>query len=410
MDLHLYIRRGVYYTVLAAVISSIYALTLAGATLLIQNRAGAGNLIAVVAVGTVVALVGQRLRDALGARVDRLFDRQRYDYRRQLLEFSGRITGILDPDELAQAATELVARTMGARHARLYLYEPAGGIYHFWAGAGTAPTSEQHLLSRARDPRGDRRLADLAASAEPVQRLDAPAAADALLVPLTNKGQPVGLLTLSPKKSELPYSSEDLALLRGVANQLAVTTENAQLYGRMRDLYISGIRTLAATVDAKDSYTHGHSERVAAYARAIAEALGLRQLEVETIELAGLLHDIGKIGVPDAVLLKPGRLDPDERALIMQHAALGAKILADNPALLPLVPLVRHHHERWDGGGYPDGLAGEAIPLGAAIIAAADTFDTMTTNRPYRAAPGWEKARAELARCSGSQFHPRVAD
>ncbi|MFN8539169.1 MAG: HD domain-containing protein [Thermomicrobiales bacterium] len=208
----------------------------------------------------------------------------------------------------------------------------------------------------------------------------------------------------------MPYSSEDLALLRTVANQLAVATENAQLYGRMRDLYLSGVRTLAATVDAKDSYTHGHSERVAAYSRAIAVALGLPQIEIETIELAGLLHDLGKIGVPDAVLQKPGKLDPDERALIEQHAELGARILADNPALLPLVPLVRHHHERFDGKGYPSGIGGDAIPLGAAIISIADTYDTMTTDRPYRRAPGHERARDEIVRCGGGQFRPDVVE
>jgi diguanylate cyclase (GGDEF)-like protein len=122
------------------------------------------------------------------------------------------------------------------------------------------------------------------------------------------------------------------------------------------------------------------------------------------------LHDIGKIGVPDAILQKPGRLDPDERTMIEQHADLGAHILSDNPALIPLVPFVRHHHERYDGRGYPSGLRGDDIPLGAAIICVADTYDTMTTDRPYRRAPGIEEARAEIARCSGAQFNPRVVE
>jgi putative nucleotidyltransferase with HDIG domain len=246
------------------------------------------------------------------------------------------------------------------------------------------------------------------AGGDALQRVDAPAGEDALLLALENKGQPVALLTLGPKSADLPYSSEDLSLLRTVANHLATATENAQLYARMRDLYLSSIRSLAATVDAKDAYTHGHSERVAIYARQIAATMGLPQLEIETIELAALLHDIGKIGIPDAVLLKPGRLDRDEWLVMMRHAQLGAEILAGNPALAALVPLVRHHHERYDGTGYPDGLAAAAIPLGAAIIGVADTVDTMTTNRPYREAPGWPKALAEVQRCAGTQFHPDV--
>ncbi len=404
MDLHLYIRRGLVYSALAVIITGVYWLALVAATLLLHERTGADNVIATAVLAGVIALCGQRLRDLLQRRVDRLFERRRYDYRQQLLEFSQRLSGVLDPDELAQSTVELIGQTLGTGHVRLYLYEPAARCYHLWASVGPAPAPERQVL-RPHHPL----VEDVeGAGGAIVQRFDVPADAVAVIVPVRNKGQAVALLTLGPKQVDLPYSSEDLALLHTVANQLAVATENTQLYGRMRDLYLSGIRTLAATVDAKDAYTHGHSARVAAYSRALALALGLRQLEVETIELAGLLHDIGKIGVPDAVLQKPARLAPDERTLMMEHAELGAKILADNPALLPLAPLIRHHHEWYNGGGYPDGLRGDDIPLGAAIIAVADTFDTMTTDRPYRRAPGWERARAEIARCAGTQFHPRV--
>ncbi|MDI3339974.1 MAG: diguanylate cyclase [Sphaerobacter sp.] len=403
MDLRLYIRRGVVYSTLVALITGAYALLLFAATLVVKNRTGVSSVVAVAIVSAVFAIGGDRLRRAIQGFIDRLFDRRSYDYRRQLLEFSQRMNGILDPDELADSTVELIAQTMGPSHVRLYLYDPSMRTYHLWTAAGISPGPDRQTLD-ARDPA----VEAVQGRSEPVQHLDVPPTEDAVIVPLVNKGHAVALLTLGPKRVDLPYTSEDLSLLSTVANQLAIATENAQLYGRMRDLYLSGIRTLAATVDAKDSYTHGHSERVARYARAIAVELGLPQLEVETIELAGLLHDIGKIGVPDVVLQKPGRLDPEERALIMEHAALGAKILADNLSLMPLVPLVRHHHEWYDGSGYPDGLSGDEIPLGAAIIAVADTYDTMTTDRPYRKAPGREQARAEILRCSGTQFNPRV--
>lgn len=406
MDLQLYVRRGVLYSAFAGIVAGIYGIVVVVATMVARAWTDLNNVVAVGVIAIILAVVGDRLRSRLTEIVDRLFDRRHYDYRQQLLEFSQRMSTIEDADELAQATIDQICQTMGTTRVRFYLYDVAREVYHLWVWAGPAPIEDERLLG-TRHPMV---LDAQRARSGFVQQFEAPPDTDALLLPLLHRGQPIALLTLGRKESELPYSSEDLALLRTVANQLAIATENTQLYGRMRDLYLSGVRTLAATVDAKDSYTHGHSERVASYSRAIAVALGLPQLEVETIELAGLLHDLGKIGVPDAVLQKPGRLDPGERSLIEQHADLGARILADNPALLPLVPLVRHHHERFDGKGYPSGLAGEAIPLGAAIIAIADTYDTMTTDRPYRRAPGHERARDEVVRCGGSQFHPRVVE
>jgi len=403
MNMHLYVRRGMVYSALGAIITAVYAIMLAIVTLAVRDRAAIGS-VAVVAVLIMLIVTGDRLRTMLQRQVDRLFDREGYDYRRQLLEFGQRMNSILDPDELAQSTVDLIRQTMGAHHARLYLHDRTEGAFHHWVSAGVPAREDAYFLL----PQHPTVLEARAANWTIVQHFEIRSDEEALLVPLMHKGHPVALLTLGLKRGDLPYSSEDLTLLRTVAGQLAIATENAQLYGRMRDLYLSGIRTLAATVDAKDSYTHGHSERVAAYARAIALTLELPQLDVETIELAGLLHDIGKIGVPDAVLQKPGRLDPDERTMIEQHADLGARILSDNPALMPLIPLVRHHHERYDGGGYPSGLRGAEIPLGAAIICVADTFDTMTTDRPYRRAPGLEEARREIVRCGGQQFDPRV--
>ncbi len=405
MNMHLYLRRGVGYSILGVGITGVYTLGLAIASITIRNQTASSLLITAIMM-TIVVLLGDHLRTKIQHHVDHLFDRKGYDYRRQLLEFSQQMNTILDPDELAESTVGLIEQTMSSYYVRLYIYDRATSTFHLWAHAGTpVPSTEQTL-----PPEHPTSMKMRNAGWEIVQHLEVQADQDVLLVPLTNKGQPVAMLVLGAKRSELPYSSEDLVLLSTVASQLAISTENAQLYGRMRDLYLSGIRTLAATVDAKDSYTHGHSERVAGYARALAIALNLPQIEVETIELAGLLHDIGKIGIPDAVLQKPGKLAPDERALIEQHTEIGARILADNPALQALVPLVRHHHERWDGKGYPDQLRGEAIPLGAAIICVADTFDTMTTNRPYRQAPGYEQAYLEILRQRGQQFSPRVVE
>ena len=405
MNLRIYVKKGTVYTGLFALLIGIYGLALAISSALIRSQSNTTSIITVAIASAIVAVVALPARDFFQLGVDRLFDRRHYDYRQQLFAFSQRMNAILDANELANSTVELVAGTTGATHTSLYLYDPETLTYRLWAGVATEQFNERQVLG-AHHPL----IGELRSAGDVVQHLDMPPDGDALLLGISNKGEPLALLVLGPKAADLPYSSEDIALLRTVGNGLAIATENVRLYNQMRDLYLSGVRTLAATVDAKDSYTHGHSTRVSDYSRAIAQELGLPQQEIETIELAGLLHDIGKIGVPDHVLQKPGKLDPDERAMIEEHAAMGARILADNRALMPLVPLVRHHHEWFNGNGYPDHLAGADIPLGAAIISVADTFDTMTTDRPYRKSPGLERARAELIRCSGTQFHPDVIE
>ncbi|MGE5674715.1 MAG: HD domain-containing phosphohydrolase, partial [Mycobacterium leprae] len=173
---------------------------------------------------------------------------------------------------------------------------------------------------------------------------------------------------------------------------------------------LSTVRVLAATVDAKDHYTRHHSTNVSFYARLLAQGMNLEPAEIRRIDLAGLLHDIGKIAVPDQVLQKPASLTPQERLLIQTHAAIGGNILAQAPYLGHLVALVRHHHEWYNGQGYPDGLSGDDIPLGAAILSLADAFDTMTSERVYRAAMPLDEAMGEIRRCSGAQFNPSVVE
>jgi putative nucleotidyltransferase with HDIG domain len=164
---------------------------------------------------------------------------------------------------------------------------------------------------------------------------------------------------------------------------------------------------LAAIVDKRDPYTAGHSQRVAAYAKRLATALKLDRETIKTIENAALLHDLGKIGIPDAVLLKPSKFDDRERAIIKFHPDIAAEILGGVDAMRDVVPCIIHHHERWDGEGYPRRLAAEKIPLGARIICVADAYDAMTTDRPYRRALSVDVARTELLKMAGTQFDER---
>jgi putative nucleotidyltransferase with HDIG domain len=172
--------------------------------------------------------------------------------------------------------------------------------------------------------------------------------------------------------------------------------------------YMATVRALSNAVEARDAYTGKHAERVAAYGIAIARSLGLPRLDAPEIEFGFLLHDIGKVAVPDSILYKPGSLTVEERALMTRHPVIGSEIVSGIEFLAEAAKVVRSHHERWDGTGYPDGLAGEQIPVAARVFAVADVLDALTTDRPYRRGMPLAKARRIIVEGSGSQFDPRV--
>ena len=185
---------------------------------------------------------------------------------------------------------------------------------------------------------------------------------------------------------------------------------SAGLYQRLERAYLGTAEALAAALAAKDAYTADHARSIAAQAEAVGRRLGLDEHELRDLRLGAVFHDIGKIAVPESILDKPGPLTPEERAVMERHTVVGEQILAPVEFLAGVCKLVRHEHERWDGGGYPDGLAGEDIPLGARIILACDALHAMTSDRPYRRALPVAVAHAELRRHAGTQFDPQVVD
>ena len=184
----------------------------------------------------------------------------------------------------------------------------------------------------------------------------------------------------------------------------------ADTYKQLEQAYMESIQTLRYTVEAKDTYTRGHSDRVSEYSVLIGEALGLPEEDIKKLKIGGLFHDIGKIGVPDSILQKDGKLSDDEYSEIKNHPSIGAHILSTASIFQDILPIVKHHHERYDGKGYPSQLAGENIPYLARITAVADTFDAMTSKRSYRDSLPLDYVISEFERCKGTQFDPKIAD
>ncbi|MDD5089547.1 MAG: TIGR00282 family metallophosphoesterase [Candidatus Wallbacteria bacterium] len=231
-----------------------------------------------------------------------------------------------------------------------------------------------------------------------------------IAVPLLLKDKPVGVLEVLNKKGETTFNEHDVELLEAIASLAVNSIDNAKLYVSIRSLYKSTIQVLANAMDSKDPYTHGHSRRVAKYSVEIAKKIGLSREEIEDINFAALLHDIGKIGIRDHILCKPGRLTDEEYQIIKNHPVISAQILAPVEFLSDKIPMVRGHHERYDGKGYPDGLKGKDICLGARIIAVADSFDAMTSDRSYRKGMPFEQSFEELKKCSWTQFDGDMVD
>ncbi len=179
---------------------------------------------------------------------------------------------------------------------------------------------------------------------------------------------------------------------------------------QLEQAYLDMVQTLRYTVEAKDSYTRGHSDRVSEYSVLIGERLGLSEEQIKTLRIGGLFHDIGKIGIPDSILLKPAKLTDEEYSQIKNHPSIGAHILGSAAIFQDIIPIVKHHHERYDGNGYPSKLKGEEIPYLARIAAVADTFDAMTSRRSYRGPIDVEHVKEEIKRCEGTQFDPQIAE
>jgi HD-GYP domain-containing protein (c-di-GMP phosphodiesterase class II) len=329
------------------------------------------------------------------------------------------VNSTLDLKQLLKLVMELAARTLRAEASSILLKDKATGDLLFDIATGEAADQVKTL----RVPRGQGIAGAVAESGESLLVPDCSKdprffkAADEktqfvtrsiIAVPLQARGETIGVVEVLNRLGEVPFSQADLRLLQALAHQSAVAIQNAQLFADLQESFLATVRALAQAVDAKDSYTAGHSSRVTLYSVIIGEELGLDGDQLRRLRLSGLLHDVGKIGIRDSVLGKPGQLTDEEFAVMKSHPTVGEHILSPVPQLAEVIPGVVSHHERFDGRGYPRGLKAEEIPLSGRIIGVADAFDAMTSDRVYRPRLSDEVALGELRKHSGTQFDSRV--
>ncbi len=312
-----------------------------------------------------------------------------------------RLQAILTPDRSAILLIDPATGELRPRSVR-----PAGAYQNVSQFASSTAVLES-LSSRevlvVEDAKADARLRDAVSVVQAGVQ-------SAISVPLLGRSGPIGALYADRTAPRGGFEGQQIDYAAAFAAHAAAALETAQLYDDREQHFRLTLEALAKAIDARDKYTAGHSERVTSYAVVLATAMKLPEGDRDVVHRAGMLHDIGKVGVPDHVLLKPAALDPAERAIIESHVTIGYEMLKELPFLREALPAVRGHHERWDGRGYPDRLAGGNIHLYARIMAVADSLDAMTSARPYRGALPVDEAARRLRADAGTQFDPAVIE
>ncbi|HEY8425576.1 MAG TPA: HD domain-containing phosphohydrolase [Limnochordales bacterium] len=354
--------------------------------------------------------------------LQRMYDRLQEAYRHlQAFHDVGiELVASLDVHRVLQTVARYAAELTGSDAGGVFEYDPADGTLRVSAGHRASRAFEEGIR-QARVTLGQGAIGQAALGGRPVQIPDIEAEPDypfhplvraegfraILAVPMLAREELLGGLVVW-RRTPGSFSPEQVQLLEGLARQSAVAIRNARLYAALEKAYDDTLEALTAALDVRDRDTEGHSRRVASLALAIGRELGLPPEQLQALYRGGLLHDIGKIGIPDRILHKPGPLDEEEWAVMRRHPSLGFKVLDGIEFLMAGSEVVLYHHERYDGKGYPMGLRGEAIPLVARVFAVADAYDAMTSPRPYRAPLDSRSAIEEIVRNAGSQFDPKV--
>lgn len=328
-----------------------------------------------------------------------------------LYDLSEKLTASLDPAEVAQLVIDEAKRLIEADNTSVMLVNEENSMLEVIASSG----KELHPGEGLKTGAGIAGSVLLTGRAEIINDIPsdlryvhgAIRVSSLMCAPLKIKDRVIGVIYIS-SEDPVQYTAEDLKLLSAIAFQAAADIENARLYDSLKETFLTTVYTLAETIEKRDPYTGGHTKRVMNYSIAIGKVLGLSEVEIGKLELAAVLHDIGKIGIKDCILLKKRKLTAPEFDEIKMHTIYAEEILNHIKHLRDIIPGVKYHHERYDGTGYPEKLRGDNIDIIARIIAVADAFDAMTTDRPYRKGLSLQMAFKELRINAGTQFDPEV--
>ena len=334
-------------------------------------------------------------------------------------EIDRAILSTLNTSEILETAARMVGRLIPCERATVSLADKDKGGFVYAAGFGVESipkgtvvpfkdTSVTQVIETGR-PQYENNLKDAKDLLPLEKRLLDEGFLSHIRTPLVVKGETIGVLSVGAKRPSA-FTPESLETLERLVSQIGVALENARLIADLEGLFLGTVRSLSFAIDAKSPWTKGHSDRVTKYALAIGREVRLDEKTLKELEVAGFLHDIGKLGTYEAILDKAGKLTGEELNIIRQHPGKGAEILSPIKQLKDIIPAIKYHHEFYDGKGYPEGLKGEAIPFMARILAVADSADAMGADRPYRTGRPMDAIIAELKRCSGTQFDPKVVD
>jgi len=419
LDIRVVIRLGLLYSITTAIFGAIYYISISLVLNIFQLLTGKAVFFVSIIVGTLTAFLLSPLREQAQAWVDRIFYREKYNAELMLQRLSQTTTSLLDIEKITHLILSEIKNTLHIDHGAILIkYLESGNfqviaedgeINHFPSGF-RADHPIVTWMSRHNQPLLNHELSIVPTfksmwkeEKEELEKFNAE-----LFLPLNTKGDLIGFLVLGKKKSSQPYTQDEQLIFSTLANQTAVAIENARLYDELKGSFVQTVISLANAIDIRDTYTNTHSQQIANWAAATARHLGCSPEEINEIYLGGLLHDIGKIGIPDAILQKPTKLNEDEWKIVHTHPTLGAELISPIKKLAGVSPMIEFSHERYDGLGYPHGKKGEEIPLGARIISVVDSYSAMLDKRPYKEPYSIDKIIMELKLYSGKMYDPSV--
>jgi putative nucleotidyltransferase with HDIG domain len=421
LEIRVVVRFGLLYSVTTAFFSIIYFLVISLVLNTFALLTGKTVFLVSILVGILSALLLSPLRNLAQTWIDRIFYRDKYNADLMLERLSQKATSLLDIQKISHLILSEVNTTMHVVHGAILIKDVKSGEFQviaeegeeiFFAKGFRADHPVVTLLTRRNIPilRSDLSFEPIFKSIWQEENEELDKFNAEIFLPLISKGELIGILVLSQKLSSQPFSRDEQMILSTLANQTAVAIENARLYDELRESFVQSVTALANAIDIRDAYTKAHSQEIANWAAKTARALGCTNNEVDEIYLGGLLHDIGKIGIPDVILQKPAKLEEEEWRIVKKHPKLGAELISPIKRLSGVSPMIENSHERYDGLGYPNGKKGEAIPLGARIISVVDSYSAMLDKRPYKEPFSIDKIIKELKDNSGKMYDPRVVE